>query len=98
MSMSAFPDLALQLSKQSSAVSGGGGMQTSFDVPFSFDHSGWNVASHSSGNQSATGSTGQGSGAGGGGLLGGGLGGMLAGINPSMIALGAVVYLLLKRK
>lgn len=95
MSASAFPDLSLQLSKQSSSVSGGGGLYSTFDIPFSFDHSGWNVASHSSGDQSATGSTGQGSGTGGG--LGG-LGGILAGINPNMLVIAAVAYLVLRKK
>lgn len=85
------PDLSLHLAKNSTAVSGAGPLQTMFDIPFSFDHSGWNVASRSSGNQAATGATGQG------GSAGGGLGGFLASLDPMVIALGAVVLYLIRR-
>jgi hypothetical protein len=91
------PDLSLHLAKTSTAVSGAGPLQTMFSIPFSFDNSGWNVASRSSGSQSATGATGQGSGAGGG-LGASGLGDILGGINPNTALLVVAAYLLLRKK
>ena len=85
------PDLHLSMSEQLSSGSNGT-LSSAFDIPFSFDHSGWNVSLHSSGNQSATGSTGQGSGAG-----GGALGGLLGNIDPRLLLVAGVVYLLLRK-
>lgn len=91
MSMSTFPDLSLQLSKNSTAYSGGAA-QNALSSPFAFDNSGWNVSLHSSGAQSAAGASGQGAGA-----AGAGLGGMLSAINPRIVVLAALAYLILKR-
>jgi hypothetical protein len=93
--MSAFPDLSLGLSTQLTSGANGNWFGTSPGMPISFDHSGWNVGLHSSGNQSATGSTGQGSGAGSAAPSGGGL---LGSIPPQWLILAAIAYLLLRNK
>jgi pantothenate kinase len=83
------PNLTLSDQAKSGST---GTMSNAFDIPFSFDHSGWNVSLHSSGNQSATGSTGQGSGAG-----GGALGGLLGNLDPRLLLIAGVVILLLRK-
>lgn len=92
MSLSAFPDLSLGLSSQLTSGANGDWLGGATTAPQSFDHSAWNVSIGSSGNQGATGSSGQGattpaaSGA-----------GLLAGIRPQWLVLGVLAYLLLKR-
>lgn len=76
------PDLHLSSTKNLQ-VGSGGPFSLALDLPMSFDHSGWNVASRSSGGQSAAGASGQGA--------------ALAGITPTMIALAVGAYLILKR-
>lgn len=90
--MSGIPIPNLTLSDKSQAGSDGT-LSSMFDMPFSFDHSGWNVSLHSSGSQSATGSTGQGSGAG-----GGLLGGLLGSVNPNMLLIAAAIILLMRKQ
>jgi hypothetical protein len=89
------PNLSLGLSKELTSGANGNGFETAFASPFAFDNSGWNVSLHSTGNQSAQGSTGQASGAGRSPLD---LAGILGGIDPKWLLLAGAAYLLLRKK
>lgn len=88
------PNLSLGFSKELTSGANGNGFDTTFNTPFSFDNSGWNVAVRSSGDQSAQGATGQGSGTGRSPLD---LGGALGGIDLKWLLLAGGVYLLMRR-
>lgn len=79
------PPLSLNASSSSSAKNDGA-LSNSFDMPFVFDNSGWNVNIKGSGQQSATTSSGP-------------TGGASTGLamNPQLLMLAAIAYLLLRR-
>lgn len=66
------------------------GLSTMFDIPFTFDHSGWNVSVKSSGSQSATSAAG---------ATGGPSSGTGAGmaIDPMYLLIGAAIYFFARR-
>lgn len=86
------PPMAFDLGGGPSGAQGG---QTSnpFSIPFVFDNSGWIVQNRSSGNPSATGSTGAASGSP---NSGSGLSGGLAGVPWHLVLIGVGAWIVLK--
>jgi hypothetical protein len=93
MSLSALPDLSFGFSDQKTSGANGnwfGGMPGS--MADSFDHSAWNVSIGSSGNLSATGSTGQGASA------PAPQAGITAAIKPEWLLIAGLAFILLRGK